>query len=156
MKLRPKNSVTNRELLLEFGITHGTIFAKTSFDYPDEFKVTCSGLCTKASNPIWLTRFSQTDHVLCHGEDSALIQDCWASWSDPLQSHHIPTTAVINAVLEKQQKPTAKHANIQALYSAFVWATFGSDFATAIQSSSQKQTLDDHVEAVVEAFRVAG
>ena len=155
-ELKPKNSVTNRDLLLEFCTTHGTILANTIFDYPDEFKVTYYGLCTNASDPICVTRFSQIDHVLCHGEDSALIQDCWASRSDPLQSHHFPTTFVINAVLEKQKKPMAKHANIQALQGGSVRATFGSDFTTAIRSSSQKETLDDHAEAVVEAFRVAG
>ena len=62
--IKNKAVTKNRELLMEYCMTHNLQVANTFFDYPADSLVSYFGLGVKPMDEIVSTRFSQIDHIL--------------------------------------------------------------------------------------------
>ena len=154
-QLKPKNVVTNRDLLLEHCTAHRMVIANTFFDNPVDFQVTYYHLAATPSTTVCADLFSQIDHVLRLSEDAPLVSDYWTSRTDVLHSHHFPTILTVDLGFSKQAKQRKGKRLVKDLEDQQTGEMFATEFAANCRTHGADDSIEEHSQVITQAFEAA-
>ena len=148
-----KVEVPNRDLLLEFCLSHQMVVSNTFFDKPLENKVTYHEPGVSPNSPITLQGFSVLDLVLVPKEWLPSVQDCSSDRNIAFASHHFPVTA--NLRLSLQAPQVNKHRKIDwgVLRDGDTRSAFAKHVLNECGDGSKSSCWSQHCEAVAAIAR---
>lgn len=150
--LKEKGSTSNRELMIEYCMTHSMQITNTFFDYPDEHLVSYYNLVAKPMDVISRSSFAQIDHVLCSQDNPELVTDCRTYRTDALQSHHFPTTLSLRLNFEKIPRSGKPRKALSTLREAYTQDLFADNFNAYSAEGDDGVLLAEHELKIKKAF----